>query len=87
MKTTEELRDEFALAALPALIAKDAAHVAHKLLEDGEPPAIWTNDACDVIVTLPPAEACYDISEAWDDVANSAYALADAMLRAKNRKE
>ena len=82
----EYLRDKYAIAALPALIAKDAASASFELLNDGAPCA--TAIACDGerALVMAPQEEVYDMPESWEDVANAAYAIAEAMLIARERR-
>ncbi len=83
---SNELRDEFALAVIPALIARETAYGTYDLADSGCEPAVLKNAEGDVILTIPRCPSSYNDTEMWDEVANAAYALADAMLRARDIK-
>lgn len=76
---TKSLRDEFAMAALTGLIAKDAAHAQFELRQDNE----GYVDEDGNFHAAP--ESVYDEPDAWSDVVKGAYAIADAMLEARKK--
>ena len=81
------LRDWFAGQAIAALIKRDTEISKFELLDDGGGAAREYDEDGQLICAFPPVSGLYDYWEGWTEVAKSSYALADAMLRERYRKE
>lgn len=81
------LRDWFAGKAIAALIQRETEISKFELLNSGFGAAREYDEDGQLICACPQTNDLSDDWEFWTEVAKSSYALADAMLRERNRKE
>lgn len=85
--TEANLRDWFAVNALPALIQKDTEHEKWALLRDkAEPSAREYDRDGSLICAVPYVMQPCDLDNFWEGVARASYEVADAMLIARKIK-
>jgi hypothetical protein len=81
------LRDWFAGMALNGIIERDTEHSKYELVEDNCETAKECDADGNVIHIQPNVANVYDIWEAWHEVAEASYALADAMLAVREGRK
>ena len=87
VKNGMSLRDWFAGMALNGIIERDTEYSKYELVQDNCETAKEYDSEGNVIHIQPNVAHVYDCWEAWHEVAQASYALADAMLAAREGKK